>query len=211
MSGGDANLRHNENRDTIHAQCKAAGARPELEKARVLAGLVQERDLAGRRPADTLLRCRGGVKTKRGRKLPQVALDIGFVNPQAMVHLKEGAKETLGAAKDYTATKRNKDGTDDLCARAGVDYQPIVWETTGGLAPEAADTLRSLNRLVAVNTNTPLGEVARRFWQRVSVDLQKANHRAFAKRAVGATSGSTQSSCVRFLRGWGADVVMGST
>jgi len=211
MSGGDANLRHNENRDTIHAQCKLAGCRPELEKAKVLAGVLKERDLAGRRPADTLLRCRGGVKTKRGKRLPQVALDIGFVNPQAMAHLKEGAKETVGAAKDYTETKRKKDGTDDLCERAGIDYQPVVWETTGGVAPEAADTLRSLNRLVAVNTNTPLGEVARRFWQRVSVDLQRANHRAFVKRTVACTTSASQSSCVRFLRGPGADVDMMGT
>jgi hypothetical protein len=62
MSGGDAVLRHNQNRDTIHSQCKAAGTRPELEKAKVLAGIVQERDLNGRRPADTLLSSCGGGK-----------------------------------------------------------------------------------------------------------------------------------------------------
>lgn len=41
----------------------------------------------------------------------------------------------------------------------------------------------SLNRLVALNTNTPYAEVARRFFQRVSMDLQRANHRAFGRRS----------------------------
>ena len=136
--------------------------------------------------------------------MPKVALDIGFVNPQAAGHLVAGAGSQHGAANEYTTTKRNKDATDDLCERAGVDFQPIVWETTGGVAPEADATLRSVNRLVAVNTNTPLGEVARRFWQRVSVDLQKANHRAFVKRAGHQVGCAVQSACVRFLKGWGA-------
>ena len=208
MSGGDAVLRHNQNRDTIHSQCRAAGVRPELEKARVLAGIAQEKDLNGRRPADTLLRNCGGVKTVRGRRLPQVALDIGFVNPQAAAHLHAAAKEQTGAAKEYTESKRSKDDTDALCEKAGVDYQPLVWETTCGIAPEAADILRSLNRLVAVNTNTPLGEVARRFWQRVSVDLQKANHRALVKRVGHQGAFLMQTSCARFLKGWGAEAGM---
>ncbi len=70
----------------------------------------------------------------RGRRLPQFALDIGFVNPQAAAHLEATNKEQTGAAKEYTESKRDKD-----------DIQPLVWETTGGIAPEAADTLRSMN------------------------------------------------------------------
>ena len=64
----------------------------------------------------------------------------------------------------------------------GIDYQPIVWESFGGLSKEGQQTLKSINRLVAVNTNTPTAEVARRFWQKMSVEMQKANHRAFVKR-----------------------------
>ena len=32
----------------------------------------------------------------------------------------------------------------------------------------------------------PVGEVARRLWKRLSVDLQRAGHRAFSRRLVGA-------------------------
>ena len=71
----------------------------------------------------------------------------------------------------------------------------------GGLAEEARDTLRSLNRVIAANTNTPKAEVANRFWQRVSVDTQKANHRALAKR-VGAMqeAGKEETRSARFWR-----------
>ena len=64
----------------------------------------------------------------------------------------------------------------------GLDYQPIILESVGGFAPEAINTLSSINRLVADNTDTPIQEVAGRFWQRVSMDLQRANHRAFRRR-----------------------------
>ena len=199
MGGGDAVARHNENRDTIHRQAKAAGARPELEKARLLAGVGRVADLQGRRPADTLLHNPGGIHTARGRPMARIALDVGFVNPQATGHLRHAAAESLGAATLYTKQKRDKNNTDDLCMAVGVDYQPIVWETTGGIAEEGRETIKSLNRLVAVNANTPLAEVARRFWQRTSVDLQKASHRALAKR-VAWEVGEPETRSGRYLR-----------
>jgi len=66
---------------------------------------------------------------------------------------------------------------------------------------EGFQTLKSLNRLVAVNTNASNSEVAQRFWQIVSVDLQKACHRAFSKRV--GLRGKTlmfESASQRFLR-----------
>ena len=87
-----------------------------------------------------------------------------------------------------------------------VGYQPVVFESLGGVTGEAEQVLSSLCRLVADNTNTPYVEVAHRFWQRVSVDLQRAGHRAFARR-VGGTNvgGRTQAGslleAVEGLRG----------
>ena len=52
-----------------------------------------------------------------------------------------------------------------------------------GVIWQAMNTLTGLNRLVADTTDTPLEEVAGRFWQRVSMDLQRANHRVFRRRA----------------------------
>jgi hypothetical protein len=198
MGGGDAVARHNESRDTLHKQAKAGGTRPELEKTKLLAGLNRNNNLGGRRPADTLLHSTGGIHTARGRQMGKIALDVGFVNPQAASHIHNAASESLGAAKAYTQHKRERNDTDRLCMEAGVDYQPMVWESFGGCSKEAREVVKSLNRLVAVNTNTPLMEVAHRFWQRMSVDLQKANHRAFAKRIEGDECGPTSHSS-RFL------------
>ena len=68
------------------------------------------------------------------------------------------------------ARKRSHNETDTLFEQAGIDYQPLVFESFGGLCGEGRETLKSINRLVAQNTNTPCSEVAHRFWQRVSVE-----------------------------------------
>jgi hypothetical protein len=201
MCGGDAVNRHNDINHTIYKQAIKAGTRPELEKSKVLGGAINERDLGRRRPADTLLQNGVGVSTGKTRGFTRVALDVGFVNPQGQSHMRDASGSVLGAAKQYTQQKRDRNSTDRLCAEAGIEYQPVVFETFGGVAQEARDTLRSLNRVVAANTNTPISEVANGFWQRVSVDIQKANHRAWAKR-VGAMQGvmKEESRSARYLR-----------
>ena len=72
-----------------------------------------------------------------------------------------------------------------FCEAAGIEYQPLIFESFGGIETKAEQVLKSLSRLVADNTHTPYGEVAQRLWQRISVDLQRAAHRAFARRAGG--------------------------
>ena len=52
--------------------------------------------------------------------------------------------------------------------------------------------MKSLSRLVANNTNTPYTEVAQRLWGRLSVDMQRAGHAAFARRA-GAPGGARRA------------------
>ena len=49
---------------------------------------------------------------------------------------------------------------------------------------EAEGVIKSLNRMVAENHDTPYGEVATRFWQRLSIHLQRAGHRAFSRRVA---------------------------
>ena len=113
----------------------------------------------------------------------------------------EAAKDVLGAATSYTQQKREHQQTDSLCDEAGINYQPIVFESFGGLCEEGFETLKSLNQLVAVNTNASNSEVAQRFWQTLSVDLQKANHRAFVKRVgLRGVCASMETASSRFLR-----------
>ena len=156
--------------------------------------------LGRRRPADTFLHSAADVKTASNQNVLQVALDVGIINAQASSHVSTAASGSLKAAEAYTRRKRGHNDTDRLCREVGIDYQPLVWESFGGLALEGRQTLKSINRLVAFNTNTPTSEVARRFWQRVSVEIQKMNHRAFAKRVSSGGDLMCESASGRFLR-----------
>ena len=59
----------------------------------------------------------------------------------------------------------------------------MIFESMGGVSCEAERVIKSLNQVVAAATDSSPEEVATRFWQRVSIDIQRAGHRAFARRA----------------------------
>ena len=71
------------------------------------------------------------------------------------------------------------------CQAAGVVFQPMIFESLGGVSIEAKRVIKSINNAVAENFDSPLSEVAQQFWWGLSVDIQKAQHKAFAKRAQG--------------------------
>ena len=81
-----------------------------------------------------------------------------------------------------------------MCEAAGLDYQPIVMESFGTVPEPANQILRALNRQVAENTESSVEDVAKRFWARLAIDLQRSLHRALARRAVGI-SFPTQELC----------------
>ena len=94
----------------------------------------------------------------------------------------------MGAAEAYTRAKCTHNRTEERCEAAGMEYQPVVFESPGGVSREGEKVLKSLSRMVADNTNTPISEVAHRLWGRISVDMQRAGHRAFARRAGAAAA-----------------------
>ena len=120
------------------------------------------------------------------------------MNPQASSHLVRSERERLATANAYTNTKCVHNDIDKVCKDAGIDYQPVVLETFGGVGAEGMKSLNSLNRLVANRTHTPYAAVARRFWQGLSMQLQPANHRAFVRRAGDAPYADLP--CVAALR-----------
>jgi len=111
-----------------------------------------------------------------------VALDVGVVCPQAPSHLSSAVAERLGAAEEYVRTKCGRNDTEMRCRRAGVVFQPMIFESLGGVSGEAERVIKSLNKAVAENTDTSESEVATLFWQRLSIDIQRSGHRAFARR-----------------------------
>ena len=119
------------------------------------------------RPADVLL-CRAqDVRTGDGRRdHGRIALDVGITCPQAAYNVAEAATEQLGAVEKYVRAKCGRRDTERRCAEAGVCFQPMIFESLGGVSAEADGVIRCLNKAVALATDSLEGEVATLFWQR---------------------------------------------
>ena len=120
----------------------------------------------------------GGVPRGSGK----VALDVGVVCPQAVSHLGEAAIESLGAAESYVKQKCGRADTEERCRAANVRFQPMIFESLGGVSAEAEAVIKCLHKTAAENTDTPESEVATQFWRRLSIDIQRSGHRAFSRR-----------------------------
>ena len=193
-AGGDKTYGHHVVRNDIYGHAKRGGMGPVLEAQGVMSVLGVEyrrgsgQRGGGERPADVLL-CRAqDLQTGVGRQgHGRVALDVGIICPQAASHLADAAGEELGAAESYVRTKCGRRDTEQRCRDAGVVFQPMIFESLGGVSVEADRVIKSLNKAVASNTDSPEGEVATLFWHRLGIDLQRVGHRAFARRAAGVT------------------------
>jgi hypothetical protein len=185
MAGGDKTAAHHCVRNDLFHHAGRGNTGPVLEAAGVL-GVLGERDglrSSGERPADVLLCSAQGVRTGVGAQgRSKVALDIGIVCPQAASHLGASAVEVVGAAEEYVRTKAARQDIERRCAEVGFVFQPMIFESLGGVSVEAEQVIKCLNKLVAFNRGSSVGEVAPLFWQRLSIDIQRAGHRAFARR-----------------------------
>ena len=190
MGGGDKTEIHHCVRNRLYRQSRFANFGPQLEKGvdRVL-GLDsdgRENDRGRERPADVLLvRARDLHTGVQGRVEGRVALDVGIVCPQSASHRAIAARENLGAAEAYVRHKCSRNDMEAKCRAAGVVFQPMIFESLGGVSIEAKGVIKSINNAVAENVDSPVSEIAQQFWWGVSVDIQKAQHKALAKRTLG--------------------------
>jgi hypothetical protein len=74
----------------------------------------------------------------------------------------------------------------------------MKFERLGGASEEARGVIKSLRRAVAENIDSHLSEVAQQFWWGLSVDIEKAQHKACAKRGQGLWA---YGECLDFGRG----------
>jgi len=114
---------------------------------------------------------------------------MGIACPQGAGHLGVAAGEVLGAAEEYVRTKCARGDIERRCWEAGIVFQPMIFESLGGVSAEAEKVIKSLNKAVAGNSDTSQEVVATRFWQRVSIDILRGNCRSFHRRLVGRFSG----------------------
>ena len=185
MTGGDKTVNHNEVRDDTYIHARRAHTAPRLEACGVsrLLGL-QVVENSQERPADVLLVRAQDITTGMGTNASRVALDIGIICPQAFGHLGASSAEPCGAAEEYARTKCTRGDIARRCADAGVVFQPMIFESMGGVSSEADRVLKCLNKAVAVNTDSSEEAVATRFWQRIGIDILRGNCRSFHRRLV---------------------------
>ncbi len=112
-----------------------------------------------------------------------------IICPQAASHLGDTAARPLGAAEEYVKTKCARGDVERRCRAVGVTFQPIIFESTGGISVEGERVLKCLNKAVAVNSDASEVVVATRFWQRVGIDLLRGSCRSFHRRLVQKDAG----------------------
>ena len=171
MAGGERTQRHNALRDLICSWAERAGLQPEKERAGLL--LPQSPDdsrSARRRPADLYLPAFHGRPT---------AFDFAVTAPQRLDALLEAGRGGGSAASAYAEVKRRHLDTATVCEQHGVAFLPLVAETTGAWAPEAAKILHQLSRAVALR-HGPLGGAS--LLEQTSVLLRTWRARATLRR-----------------------------
>ena len=80
-------------------------------------------------------------------------------------------------------------------------FQPLIFESLGGVSLETDRVIKSMDRAVAANTDSPLGEVATRFWHKISVGIVRGSYRAFKRRTFDTNMGSGPPNPFRHLSG----------
>ena len=165
----------------MHFEADKARMSPELERQGLLRDLGCP-DMVGRRPADTLLVAPTGLHTTSRRRFPKMALDFAVVSSFGPSVLRASSSTQLAAATAYAQGKRIHNATQQACEQAGLGFEPIVFETTGGLEAEAETVLRSLLSEGARAQGKPVAAVIERAKIRTSIDLNRAIHIALHRR-----------------------------
>ena len=174
-AGGDRTTRHNKVRNAVFKLAKAAALGPELEKPNLLLpSNPDDAETNRRRPADVFL--------PAWLNGSPAALDFAVTAPQRQVTVEQAAKEALASAKQYSQTKREYLNTAQLCADAGVEFVPMVCESTGAWAPEALHVLGQLAQAAALQSGRDKNSVFAETLQVLSVTVRRCQARALLRR-----------------------------
>ena len=90
----------------------------------------------------------------------------------------------------YEASKLADRDTAAQCAAQNIRLIPMVVETLGGWGPEAQAVFRKLATATAVRTGLPVSSASNQLYQRLGIQLQRANARAILSRASGSANPS---------------------
>ena len=158
---------HNCLRNTVFRYATMVGLRPALEPI----GLLSDDPL--RRPADTLIVAPPSIRPNSWRKYPRLAIDLAVTSPFQQATFSNAGTETLFSAKRYAERKRRTGEILERCAAVNVGYEPMVFESTGGIEEGGQLLLKSICKLCDEQTHRKSGENFHDCMTRITFDLQR--------------------------------------
>ena len=178
-AGGERVVRQNSVRNCVFNAARSAGLRPELDKAGLLLpARLDDVDRTRRRPADVFL--------PAWLNGSPAALDFAVTAPQRQAVVYQAAENALASARAYAGTKRSFLDTEQLCRSSGIEFVPMVAESTGAWEPGALDVLRQVARTSALRSSRPAGTVFLELKQRLSLTIRRGLARALLRRLADA-------------------------
>ena len=116
------------------------------------------------------------------RGATRVALDFAVINGCGQGHWDKTFDGALKAAVAYSEQKANRNNTRVRCREAGLAFEPMVFETQGGIEPRAAAVLHRIAAAVAVVEEADVETTKSVLLQRLAVIIARGNAKAIQRR-----------------------------
>ena len=120
-----------------------------------------------------------------GRAAPsdrQVALDIAVINALGQQHRDETLQSPLRAAIGYSEHKALYQNTRQQCESESIVFEPLVFESQGGVEPRAAAILHRIAGAVAAAEGGNAARLKSEMLQRLAVAIARFSARAIHRR-----------------------------
>ena len=175
VAGGEKTIRHHKARNLVYQDAVGACMNPELEKSDLLLpARPDDIDAGRRRPAD--------VYVPLGWNGTPMALDFAVTCPTRQEGIAAASTGHLAAAKAYSTHKRNYLDTASQCQRSGVEFVPMVAESTGAWSDEARAVFHFICQRRSRWSGRSEEVLFQDLLQRLSVAIRSANARAVLRR-----------------------------
>ena len=112
------------------------------------------------------------------------ALDFVVTAPQRQEIVAEAARSSFAAAKAYCDHKKADLNIEGLCADAGIEFIPMLAETTGAWAPSSLKVLKQLAASIATSSGRNPDIVLQQIFENAAIRIRRANARATLRRAA---------------------------
>ena len=148
---------------------------PDLEKGDFLMpARPGDLDVEKRRPAD--------IYIPTGWNADPMALDFAITSPTRPDIIAEAAIKPLTAASCYSSFKRTYLDTASQCRRVGVDFLPLVAESTGAWTDEALAFFHHVCTIRSRWSHQPEAALFHELMQELSVVIRSTNDRGVLRR-----------------------------